>query len=127
MTPRTFRGLRGRLDLLWQEDGLSLRDLGARAHDRRAVRLWLTDSGRGLREQVRTEVQRQDQALEDVLLKYMSRGDLKVLHRGLQVLAEQLPEGEDLLAAVMVEWRRRMERLRTLAEDDHNGGGGGQG
>jgi DNA-binding MarR family transcriptional regulator len=131
------------LDQLWQEDGLPLKELGARAHldptsvnwlvtqlekaglaerqkdatDRRVVRLWLTEAGRALEPQVYAEVRRQEQALEGVLRRYISTAELGALRLGMQVLVEELPEGEDLLAAVIAEWQRRMERLRTLVEE----------
>lgn len=133
------------LDQLWQEDGQPLKELGARAHldptsvnwlvgqlekaglaerrkdstDRRVVRLWLTESGRALEPQVYAEVQRQEQALEGVLRGYISLAELGALRSGMQVLVDELPEGEDLLAAVIEEWQRRMERLRTLVEESN--------
>lgn len=131
------------LDQLWQEDGLPLKEVGARAHldptsvnwlvgqleksglaerqkdasDRRVVRLWLTEAGRGLQSAVYAEVERQEQALAGVLGGYLSSGELGALRSGMQVLVDELPEGEDLLAAVIEEWQRRMERLRTLVEE----------
>lgn len=138
------------LDQLWQEDGLPLKELGARAHldptsvnwlvgqlekaglaerqkdaaDRRVVRLWLTPAGRDLERQVYAEVKRQEQALEGVLLRYISTAELGALGRGMQVLVDELPEGEDLLAAVIAEWERRMERLRVLVESPEKDEGG---
>lgn len=133
------------LDQLWQEDGLPLKEVGARAHldptsvnwlvgqlekaglaerrkdsaDRRVVRLWLTEPGRALEPEVYAEVRRQEQALEGVLRGYISLAELGVLRSGMQVLVDELPEGEDLLAAVIEEWKRRMERLRTLVEESN--------
>lgn len=133
------------LDQLWLEDGLPLKELGARAHldptsvnwlvgqlekvglaerqkdatDRRVVRLWLTEAGRALEGEVYAEVQRQEQALAGVLGGYLSSAELGALRSGMQVLVEQLPEGEDLLAAVIEEWQRRMDRLRTLVEESN--------
>lgn len=138
------------LEQLWQEDGLPLKELAARASldptsvnwlvgqlesaglaarkkdlaDRRVVRLWLTPAGRELQQQVYAEAQRQEQALEAVLLRYMAGAQLEALRRGMQILADELPEGEDLLAEVMREWERRMDRLRSLVEEDEHDTGG---
>jgi DNA-binding MarR family transcriptional regulator len=134
------------LDQLWQEDGLPLKELGARAHldptsvnwlvgqlekaglaarqkdaaDRRVVRLWLTPEGRDLEAQVYAEVRRQEQSLEGVLHGYISTAELGALRLGMQVLVDKLPEGDDLLAAVIAEWERRMDRLRIVVEDVEN-------
>lgn len=135
------------LDQLWQEDGLPLKELGAQAHldptsvnwligqlekaglaerrrdadDRRVVRLWLTRAGRELQTQVYAEVEQREQALAAVLLRYMSTPELSALRRGMAVLVDELPEGDDLLASVMAEWEQRMQRLRHLVESDEGG------
>ena len=131
------------LDQLWQEDGAPLKDLGARAHldptsvnwlvgqlekaglaerrrdpeNKRIVRLWLTEAGRALQQQVAPEVTRLQVAVEGVLLRYMSQEAVQALETGVQVLVRQLPEGDDLLAAVEAEWDRRLERLRRMVEE----------
>ena len=131
------------LDELWQEDGAPLKDLGARAHldptsvnwlvgqlekaglaerrrdpeNKRIVRLWLTEAGRALQQQVAPEVTRLQVAVEGVLLRYMSQEAVQALETGVQVLVRQLPEGDDLLAAVEAEWDRRLERLRRMVEE----------
>lgn len=138
------------LDQLWHEDGLPLKELGARAHldptsvnwlvgqlekaglaerrkdteDRRVVRLWLSQAGWEQAGTVYAEVRRREEALSAVLLRYISADELGALHRGMQVLVDELPEGDELLAAVIAEWQRRMERLRLLVEDDDETPGG---
>lgn len=130
------------LDALWQEDGIPLKDLGARTHldptsvnwlvgqlekaglaerhrdeaNRRIVRLWLTKPGRDLEPKVAPEVHKLHVAVEAVLLRYMSRDAVGLLGKSIEVLVDELPEGDDLLAAVQAEWDRRMERLRRLVE-----------
>lgn len=130
------------LDQLWAEDGLQLKELAARAHldptsvnwlvaqlentdlarrrrdpdDRRAVRLWLTPAGRALEERVAPEVIRLDESVRGVLAGYLPPAELAALEAGAGVLVDRLPEGDDLLAAVMAEWERRLERLRRLVE-----------
>jgi MarR family transcriptional regulator, organic hydroperoxide resistance regulator len=137
------------LDQLWQADGAPLKELGSRVHldptsvnwlvgqlekaglaerrrdpaDKRVVRLWLTPAGDALRGQVVTEVRRLEMAVEGVLLRYISPAGLGALNEGLQALVAELPEGEDLLAAVAAEWDRRLERLRQLVEEENEGGG----
>lgn len=132
------------LDVLWQEDGVQLKELGARVHldptsvnwlvtqlekaglaerrrdpeDRRNVRLWLAAAGRDLQPQVAAEVHRLDESVRGVLLKYIGAPEVAALATGLKVLVDELPEGEDLLAAVLQEWERRLERLRRLVETD---------
>jgi DNA-binding MarR family transcriptional regulator len=138
------------LDQLWQEDGLPLKEVGARAHldptsvnwlvgqlekaglaerqkdaaDRRLVRLWLTQAGRSLQGEVYGEAQRQEQALEAVLLRYLTTAELGALSRGMQVLVDELPEGDDLLATVIAVWQDRMARLRLLVEGTQKNEGG---
>jgi len=130
------------LDALWQEDGIPLKDLGARTHldptsvnwlvgqlekaglaerhrdesNKRMVRLWLTTPGRDLERTVAPEVHRLHIAVEAVLLRYMSREAVGLLGQSVGILVDELPEGEDLLAVVQAEWDRRMERLRLLVE-----------
>jgi hypothetical protein len=82
------------------------------------VRLWLSQAGRELAGTVQAEVRRREQALEAVLLRYIATDELAAMRRGMQVLVDELPEGDDLLAVVIGEWERRMERLRLLVEDD---------
>lgn len=132
------------LDELWQEDGTPLKDLGARAHldptsvnwlvgqlekaglaerrrdpeNKRIVRLWLTEAGRVLQRQVAPEVNRLQVSVQAVLLRYMSQEAVQALETGVQVLVTELPEGDDLLAAVEAEWDRRLERLRRMVELD---------
>lgn len=140
------------LDQLWREDGLPLKELGARAHldptsvnwlvgqleranlaerrkdlaDRRVIRLWLTPAGRALEGPLYAEVRRQEQALEGVLLRYIAMTEVHALRTGMQVLVQELPEGEDLLAAVIAEWEARMNRLRVLVEDPEQAKGEGE-
>lgn len=130
------------LDQLWAEDGLQLKDLGARAHldptsvnwlvaqlekaglaerrrdpeDRRAVRLWLTPAGRDLEAKVAPEVRRLDESVRGVLRRFLPPAELAALEAGVRALVDELPEGEDLLAAVMAEWEERLARLRQLVE-----------
>lgn len=137
------------LDQLWQEDGAPLKDLGARAHldptsvnwlvgqlekaglaerkrdpaDKRVVRLWLTAEGRTLESRLRPEVERLGKSVEGVLLRYISQTGLDALTDSMQVLVEELPEGEDLLVAAAAEWDRRLERLRQLVEGEETNGG----
>lgn len=139
------------LDQLWANDGLQLKELGARAHldptsvnwlvvqlekaglaerqrdpeDRRAVRLWLTPAGRELEQKVAPEVHRVQVSIQGVLLQFMAPAEMGALERGVQILVDELPEGEDLMAAVAAEWERRMERLRRLVEDETSKGNGG--
>lgn len=138
------------LDQLWEEDGLPLKELGARAHldptsvqwlvgqlekaglaqrqrdplNGRLVRLWLTREGRALQPRVAQEVERLRLSLHGVLLKLLTPHEVEVMERGVRVLVQQLPEGEDLLAAVEAEWERRMDRLRQLVDDETEPGEG---
>jgi DNA-binding MarR family transcriptional regulator len=131
------------LDQLWQTDGAPLKDLGARVHldptsvnwlvgqlekaslaerrrdpeNKRIVRLWLTEAGRALQQQVAPEVTRLQVSVQRVLLRYMSQEAVQALETGVQVLVQELPEGDDLLAAVEAEWDRRLERLRRMVEE----------
>lgn len=138
------------LDQLWDEDGLPLKELGTRAHldptsvqwlvgqlekaglaerkrdpqNGRVVRLWLTEAGKELRPQVMREVEKLRIALYGVLLSLLTSAEIEVMERGVGTLVEELPEGEDLLAAVMAEWDRRMARFRLLVEDEPEEGAG---
>lgn len=132
------------LDQLWDEDGLPLKELGARAHldptsvqwlvgqlekaglaerkrdpqNGRVVRLWLTHEGQALQPKVEREVERLRVSLHGVLLGLLTRPEIQTMERGVQRLVYDLPEGEDLLQAVMEEWDRRMDRFRALVEDE---------
>lgn len=138
------------LDQLWQEDGAPLKELGARTHldptsvnwlvaqlekaglaerrrggeDRRVVRLWLTPAGDALRWQLAPEIERLGTAVQGVLLRFLAPAQLGALTEGVRALVRELPEGDDLLAAVEAEWDRRMDRLRLLIESDNQTNGG---
>lgn len=138
------------LDQLWDEDGLVLKELGARAHldptsvqwlvgqlekaglaerrrdprNGRVVRLWLTDEGRALRHGVGRAMERLRLSLHGVLLGLMTPDEIELMERGARRLVDHLPEGEDLLAAVTAEWDRRMERFRQLVDDEPTSGEG---
>ncbi|MFZ5817005.1 MAG: MarR family winged helix-turn-helix transcriptional regulator [Bacillota bacterium] len=137
------------LDQLWEEDGLPLKELGGRVHldptsvqwlvgqlekaglaqrhrdpqNGRIVRLWLTREGRALQEPVGREVERLRLSLHGVLIRFLTPHEIEVMERGAGILVDQLPEGEDLLAAVEAEWERRMERFRRLVEEGEGDGG----
>jgi DNA-binding MarR family transcriptional regulator len=139
------------LDQLWEEDGLPLKDLGARAHldptsvqwlvgqlekaglavrqrdpqNGRVVRFWLTEAGRRLQPKVAQEMEKLRVSLHGVLLQYLTAPEIAVMERGVRTLVDDLPEGEDLLAAVEAEWDRRMDQVRLLVEDETGEGTSG--
>jgi hypothetical protein len=82
------------------------------------VRFWLTETGRQLHPKVAQEMEKLRVSLHGVLLRYLTAPEIAVMERGVRTLVDDLPEGEDLLAAVEAEWDRRMDRVRLLVEDE---------
>ena len=102
---------------LWREDGLQLRELGVRAQldatsatwladqleqaglierkrndpDRRAVRLWLTEAGQALRNELEPELARWEHALEDELAMHHTPGEIATFRTVLATLINVLP------------------------------------
>ncbi|MGZ3584765.1 MAG: MarR family winged helix-turn-helix transcriptional regulator [Ktedonobacterales bacterium] len=127
---------------LWIEDGLPLRDLGARAQldatsttwlvdqleqahlverrrnnpDRRIVRIWLTDAGRQLQAELAPALERWEEALRQELLPYHSPEEIAAFRRVLATLIDTLPEGDDLWEHLSTSWDTWLDRLRALTE-----------
>ncbi|MGZ3676093.1 MAG: MarR family winged helix-turn-helix transcriptional regulator [Ktedonobacterales bacterium] len=127
---------------LWIEDGLPLRDLGARAQldatsttwlvdqleqahlverrrnnpDRRIVRIWLTDAGRQLQAELAPALERWEEALRQELLPNHSPEEIAAFRRVLATLIDTLPEGDDLWERLSASWDTWLDRLRALTE-----------
>jgi DNA-binding MarR family transcriptional regulator len=129
---------------LWLEDGLPLRDLGARAQldatsttwlvdqleqaslvqrkrndpDRRIVRVWLTEAGRQSEAELVPKLSLWENALHEGLLPYHTSDEIAVFRRVLATLSNTLPEGDDLWEHLSTSWDNRLDLLRSLAEEE---------
>ena len=127
---------------LWLEDGLALKDAGSRAQldptsatwladqleergllvrrrgppDRRIVRVWLTDAGRELRDELDPLIQQWESGLTATLGQHHTREELEIFRRVLDTLVREMPEGDDLWAEVSRSWDRSLDRLRHYLE-----------
>jgi DNA-binding MarR family transcriptional regulator len=133
---------------LWREDGLQLRELAMRAQldatsatwltdqlekeglierrrndpDRRAVRLWLTQTGQVLRAGLEPELVRWERAIEDELTTQHSSAEIATFRTVLATLMHIFPEGDDLWEARSASWDAHLHALRTLVEESEEKG-----
>ena len=129
---------------LWAEDGQSLRDLAPRAGldptslnwlvdqlektafltrrrddaDRRLVRVWLTDAGRALANELEPEAVRWDETVEQELRRRHTVEELTAFRAVLATIATALPEGEDLWSKRIAAWEATLAALKRSLEDD---------
>jgi DNA-binding MarR family transcriptional regulator len=134
---------------LWAEDGLQPRDLAQRANldatsttwlvdqlekagllerhrgerDRRAVRVWLTQAGRDMQDQLAPVVARCEATLAAELGQHHDDEQLQAFRAVLRTLIETLPEGEDLWAEQAARWDERLAGLQRLVEGEDRKGG----
>ena len=128
---------------LWREDGLSLGELSLRAQldatsatwlvdqlekagfverrrtdlDRRVVRVWLTDAGRALRDDLEPAAARWEAQLAEALARHEGAPELEALRSALTTLIARLPEGADLWAEVAASWDEQLAALRDIVEE----------
>ncbi len=127
---------------LWLEDGLPLRDLGIRAqldatsttwlvdqleqaslverkrndHDRRIVRVWLTEAGRQSQAELVPALARWEAGLREGLSPHHTPDEVATFRSVLATLSNTLPEGDDLWKQLSTSWDTRLDRLRSLTE-----------
>ena len=127
---------------LWREDGLPLTELRERAQldatsatwladqlekadlierrrgapDRRVVRIWLTDAGRVLRDDLEPEIARWEHSFTGVLRRYHSAAEVAAFRAVLETLITVLPEGDDLWAELSAQWDVALASLRDYLE-----------
>jgi DNA-binding MarR family transcriptional regulator len=127
---------------LWRADGQPMRDLAPRAgldptslnwlvdqlekavlverrrdaHDRRLVRVWLTDDGRALADELEPEVARWQDLLDCELRLHHTPADLATFRAILATVIDVLPEGDDLWAKRIAAWDASLEALRRSLE-----------
>lgn len=129
---------------LWREDGLPLSEMRERAQldatsatwltdqlerselitrrrgapDRRVVRVWLTEAGRALRDDLQPEIERWEEGFTEVLRRYHSRADVQAFRAVLETMISVLPDGDDLWAELSTQWDTALEALRDYLEMD---------
>ena len=128
---------------LWREDGLALGELSLRAQldatsatwlvdqvekagfverrrtdlDRRIVRVWLTEAGQALRDDLEPAVARWEAQLAGALARHAGVRELEAARSVLTTLIANLPEGADLWAEVAAGWDEQLAALRDLVEE----------
>ncbi len=128
---------------LWREDGLALGELSLRAQldatsatwlvdqlekagfaerrrtdlDRRVVRVWLTEAGQALRNDLEPAAARWEASLAQALALHGSAQELDASRSLLTTLIAKLPEGADLWAEVSAGWDEQLAALRDLVEE----------
>ena len=131
---------------LWIEDGLSLVALRERAQldatsaswladqlekagllerrrndpDRRVVRVWLTGTGRSLRDELGPKIERWESSLRDSLSARHSRLEIDAFDAVLQTVIATLPEGDDLWAELSAAWDSTLDALRLYLESEEH-------
>ena len=129
---------------LWREDGLSLGELSLRAQldatsatwlvdqlekaafverrrtdlDRRIVRVWLTEAGQALREDLEPAAARWEALLAEAIARHARARELDAARSLLTTLIATLPEGADLWAEISAGWDEQLAALRDLVEED---------
>ena len=128
---------------LWREDGLPLGELSLRAQldatsatwlvdqlekagfvgrrrtdlDRRVVRVWLTEAGQALRNDLGPTAARWEASLAEALALHVSAQKLDAARLLLTTLIATLPDGADLWAEVAAGWDEQLAALRDLVEE----------
>ncbi len=128
---------------LWREDGLPVGELSLRAQldatsatwlvdqlekagfverrrtdlDRRVVRVWLTEVGQALRNDLGPTAARWEALLAEAIARHASAQEFDAARSLLTTLIATLPEGADLWAEVSAGWDEQLAALRGLVEE----------
>ncbi len=131
---------------LWIEDGLPLVVLRERAQldatsaswladqlekaglierrrndpDRRLVRVWMTDAGRSLHDELGPQIDRWEASLRDTLATHHSRQEIDAFESVLRTVIDTLPEGDDLWAELSTAWDTTLDALRLYLESEEH-------
>jgi DNA-binding MarR family transcriptional regulator len=129
---------------LWIEDGLPLVVLRERAQldatsaswladqlekaglierrrndpDRRVVRIWLTNAGRSLHDDLGPRIDRWEAALRDTLAGHHTRQEIAAFEAVLRTVIDALPEGDDLWAELSTSWDTTLDALKSYLESE---------
>jgi DNA-binding MarR family transcriptional regulator len=131
---------------LWIEDGLPLVVLRERAQldatsaswladqlekaglierrrndpDRRVVRIWLTNAGRSLHDDLGPRIDRWEASLRDTLAGHHTRQEIAAFEAVLRTVIENLPEGDDLWAELSAGWDTTLDSLKFYLESEEH-------
>jgi DNA-binding MarR family transcriptional regulator len=129
---------------LWIEDGASLVALRERAQldatsaswladqlekaglierrrndpDRRVVRIWLTGTGRSLRDDLEPRIERWEESLRERLAEHHAPEEVAAFEAVLRTMIGTLPEGDDLWAEMSTAWDVSLDALRRYLESE---------
>ncbi|WP_162307007.1 hypothetical protein, partial [Winogradskyella ouciana] len=80
------------------------------------VRIWLTDAGRVLRDDLVPEIARWEDSFERVLRRYHTAAEVAAFRAVLETMVTVLPEGDDLWAELSAQWDAALDALRDYLE-----------
>jgi DNA-binding MarR family transcriptional regulator len=88
--------------------------------DRRVVRIWLTNAGRSLHDDLGPQIERWETSLRDTLAAHHTQHEIAAFEAVLQTVIDALPEGDDLWAELSAAWDTTLDALRLYLESEEH-------